>query len=118
MALSPYDQKVYDAGFKFIPQTQYLQNPFLIPEDEVTADPNTGAGIPTLPVGGGRDDVQGYESFTPDFNRRGVFADPKEYGPGGMYEIDPAALGFQFGSQGQVLRAGPMDYMQGQLSPG
>tara|TARA_Y100001937_G_scaffold18644_1_gene25707 strand:- start:825 stop:2003 length:1179 start_codon:yes stop_codon:yes gene_type:complete len=118
MALSPYDQKVYDAGFKFIPQTQYLQNPFLIPEDEVTADPNTGAGIPTLPVGGGRDDVQGYESFTPDFNRSGVFADPKEYGPGGMYEIDPAALGFQFGSQGQVLRAGPTYDLQGQLSPG
>ena len=117
MALSPYDQKVYDAGFKFIPQTQYLQNPFLIPEDEVTADPNTGAGITTLPVG--RDDNRlSYDQVTPDFSRRGVFADPKEYGPGGMYEIDPAALGFQFGSQGQVLRAGPMDYMQGQLSPG
>ena len=54
MALSPYDQQVYDAGFKFIPQTQYLQNPFLIPEDQVTANPNTGAGIVTLqPSGGG-----------------------------------------------------------------
>ena len=106
MALSPYDQQVYDAGFKFIPQTQYLQNPFLIPEDEVTADPNTGAGITTLPVG--RDDNRlSYDQVTPDFNRRGVFADPKEYGPGGMYEINPAALGFEFGPQGQVMRAGP-----------
>ena len=116
MALSPYDQKVYDAGFKFIPQTQYLQNPFLIPEDEVTADPNTGAGITTLPVG--RDDNRlSYDQVTPDFNRRGVFADPKEYGPGGMYEINPAALGFEFGPQGQVMRAGPGKDLQGQLGP-
>ena len=116
MALSPYDQQVYDAGFKFIPQTQYLQNPFLIPGDEVTADPNTGAGITTLPVG--RDDNRlSYDQVTPDFNRRGVFADPKEYGPGGMYEINPAALGFEFGPQGQVMRAGPGKDLQGQLGP-
>ena len=116
MALSPYDQQVYDAGFKFIPQTQYLQNPFLIPGDEVTADPNTGAGITTLPVG--RDDNRlSYDQVTPDFNRRGVFADPKEYGPGGMYEINPAALGFEFGPQGQVMRAGPGEDLQGQLGP-
>ena len=116
MALSPYDQQVYDAGFKFIPQTQYLQNPFLIPGDEVTANPNTGAGITTLPVG--RDDNRlSYDQVTPDFNRRGVFADPKEYGPGGMYEINPAALGFEFGPQGQVMRAGPGKDLQGQLGP-
>ena len=116
MVLSPYDQQVYDAGFKFIPQTQYLQNPFLIPGDEVTADPNTGAGITTLPVG--RDDNRlSYDQVTPDFNRRGVFADPKEYGPGGMYEINPAALGFEFGPQGQVMRAGPGEDLQGQLGP-
>ena len=116
MALSPYDQQVYDAGFKFIPQNQYLQNPFLIPGDEVTADPNTGAGITTLPVG--RDDNRlSYDQVTPDFNRRGVFADPKEYGPGGMYEINPAALGFEFGPQGQVMRAGPGEDLQGQLGP-
>ena len=116
MALSPYDQQVYDAGFKFIPQTQYLQNPFLIPGDEVTADPNTGAGITTLPFG--RDDNRlSYDQVTPDFNRRGVFADPKEYGPGGMYEINPAALGFEFGPQGQVMRAGPGEDLQGQLGP-
>ena len=52
MALSPYDQQVYDAGFKFIPQTQYLQNPFVIPQDD---DTDTSGGITTLPVrdGGG-----------------------------------------------------------------
>ena len=53
MALSPYDQQVYDAGFKFIPQSQYLQNPFQIPQSDIAIDPNTSAGIVTLPMGGG-----------------------------------------------------------------
>ena len=114
MALSPYDQKVYDAGFKFIPQTQYLQTPFLIPENEVTADPNTGAGITTLPVG--RDDNNlTYDRVTPRFDDRG-FAAAKEYGPTGTYEINPFALGFEFGPQGQVMRAGPGIY-QSDLGP-
>ena len=30
---NPYDQQVYDAGFKYIPQSQYLLNPFKIPGD-------------------------------------------------------------------------------------
>ena len=116
MALSPYDQKVYDAGFKFIPQTQYLQNPFLIPGDEVTADPNTGAGIVTLPLDRGDSNRLSYEQVTPRFDDRG-FADAKEYGPGGTYEVNPAALGFEFGPQGQVMRAGPGEDLQGQLGP-
>ena len=115
MALSPYDQQVYDAGFKFIPQTQYLQNPFQIPEDEVAADPNTGAGIVTLPLDRGDSNRLSYEQVTPRFDDRG-FADAKEYGPGGTYEINPAALGFEFGPQGQVMRAGPGIY-QSQLGP-
>jgi len=52
MALSPYDQQVYDAGFEFIPQTRFLQNPFQLPESNIETDPNTGAGIATLPRGG------------------------------------------------------------------
>ena len=115
MALSPYDQQVYDAGFKFIPQTQYLQNPFVIPQDD---DTDTSGGITTLPVrDGGGGGNRSYETVTPDFTRYGVFADPKEYGPGGTYEVNPAALGFEFGPQGQVMRAGPTDYMQRQLGP-
>ena len=46
-----------------------------------------------------------------------MFADPKEYGPGGMYEVNPTALGFEFGPQGQVMRAGPGKDLQGQLAP-
>ena len=118
MILAPVDQRVRDAGFNFVPFNRFLASPFQIPQDDtVTTDPNTGAGITTLPVG--RDDNRlSYEQVTPKFTRSGVFADPKEYGPGGIYEINPAALGFQFGPQGQVMRAGPMDYMQGQLAPG
>jgi len=118
MILDPTDQRVRDAGFNFVPFNRFLASPFQIPQDDTnTTDPSTGAGITTLPVGGSRDDVRGYESFTPEFTRRGVFADPKEYGPGGTYEINPAALGFEFGPQGQVMRAGPTDYMQRQLGP-
>ena len=45
MALSPYDQSVYDAGFKYIPQSRYLLNPFQIPQGEENEVPS---GIPTL----------------------------------------------------------------------
>ena len=52
---NPYDQQVYDAGFKYIPQSKYLLNPFKIPtDDSTTTPPNTG-GITTLPTGGGGD---------------------------------------------------------------
>ena len=43
MALSPYDQLVYDAGFKYIPQSQYLLNPFQIPQGD-----DVPSGIPAL----------------------------------------------------------------------
>jgi hypothetical protein len=45
MALSPYDQSVYDAGFKYIPQSRYLLNPFEIPQGTENDVPS---GIPAL----------------------------------------------------------------------
>ncbi len=55
--LSAYDRKVIDAGYKFIPQTQYLLNPFQIP---IAPDSNPkipipiASGITSLqPQGGG-----------------------------------------------------------------
>ena len=54
MILDPKDQRIRDAGFNFVPFDRYLASPFQIPENEVTSDPNTGAGIVTLqPRGGG-----------------------------------------------------------------
>ena len=108
------DQAIYSAGDFFIPQEKYRAAPYSV--NKPAPDDPVSAGIPAVYQARGGDDIRGYESFTPDFTRRGVFADPKEYGPGGMYEINPAALGFEFGPQGQVMRAGPMDYMQGQLA--
>jgi len=61
--LSPYDQRVYDAGYSFIPQSKYLLRPFQIPttEDEIKASTSglaptpTPTGIATVyrPQGGG-----------------------------------------------------------------
>jgi hypothetical protein len=45
--MSPYDKEVYDAGFKYIPQSQYLLNPFKIPVPESKSE-DTSSGIPTL----------------------------------------------------------------------
>ena len=56
--LSAYDRKVIDAGYKFIPQTQYLLNPFQIPTIPVTSDSDTEiplqapTGIRSLSQGG------------------------------------------------------------------
>ena len=54
MALNPYDQSVYDAGFKYIPQSQYLLNPFKIPGDgSVENDTFRQPGLPSINIGGG-----------------------------------------------------------------
>ena len=52
MALNPYDQSVYDAGYKYIPQSQYLLNPFQVPAAPQNPDAPQG-GLPTLYQGGG-----------------------------------------------------------------
>ena len=57
--LSAYDRKVIDAGYNYIPQTQYLLNPFQIPTLPGTTDPvkqpiPIASGILSLqPQGGG-----------------------------------------------------------------
>ena len=60
---NPYDQQVYDAGFKFIPQSKFLINPFQIPTDDSTTPPNTG-GITTLP----RDRGDGSNPYNTDMS--------------------------------------------------
>lgn len=64
---NPYDQQVYDAGFKFIPQSKFLINPFKIPTKDSTTPPNTG-GITTLPRDrGGGTYTGGISDLTGDF---------------------------------------------------
>tara|TARA_R100001086_G_scaffold230982_1_gene151489 strand:+ start:37 stop:1149 length:1113 start_codon:yes stop_codon:yes gene_type:complete len=53
MILSPIDQRIRDAGFNYVPFNQFLASPFQIPQGKTATDPNTGAGIVTLPMGGG-----------------------------------------------------------------
>lgn len=76
--LSLYDQMVYDAGYQYIPQSQYLLTPFKIPteldEDEVKT-PVTPTGISTLypPQGEGSNNALqvGNINFD-DFNKAGI----------------------------------------------
>jgi len=53
--MSPYDQQVYDAGFKYIPQSRFLLNPFQIPQGGGATAP-TQPGLPSINIssrGGG-----------------------------------------------------------------
>ena len=51
--MSPYDQQVYDAGFKYIPRSEFLLNPFQIPQGGGATSP-TQPGLPSINMGGGR----------------------------------------------------------------
>ena len=50
MVLSPYDQSVYDAGYKYMPQSQYLLNPFQVPAGNENEVPS---GLPAIYQPGG-----------------------------------------------------------------
>ena len=65
MALSPYDQSVYDAGYKYVPQSQYLLNPFQVPAAPQNPDAPQG-GLPTLYQGGGGG---GFNPYNPDMSQ-------------------------------------------------
>ena len=68
MALSPYDQSVYDAGYKYIPQSQYLLNPFSIPQgggDAPTGIATTYQAQNMMGGGGGG----GFNPYDPDMSR-------------------------------------------------
>jgi hypothetical protein len=68
MALSPYDQSVYDAGYKYIPQSQYLLNPFQVPagsENEVPTGIATTYQAQNMMGGGGG----GFNPYSPDMSQ-------------------------------------------------
>ena len=77
MALSPYDQSVYDAGFKYVPQSQYLLNPFQIPQGE-ESEGNVAPGLPAIYQaqggGGGGGALQASDINYGDFSRAGFDA--------------------------------------------
>ena len=52
--MNPYDQSVYDAGFKYIPQSRFLLKPFQIPQDGGGgATGPVQPGLPSINMGGG-----------------------------------------------------------------
>ena len=109
MALNPYDQSVYDAGFKYIPQSQYLLNPFKIPSDGSVENDTfkQPTGIASLGSSGGGG---GFNPYNPNMNQiqqdyspfaaRQYFAQPgSEVGiPSGML----ADSKFMYGDQIQL----------------
>jgi len=70
------DQEIRDAGFKYVPQQQYLQNPFKLPEDQ---EPVVDEGIVNTNafVGG---NSEGYNVYNPDPNTiKNVNYDPYRF---------------------------------------
>ena len=77
MALSPYDQSVYDAGYKYIPQSQYLLDPFQIPqgsENEVPTGIATTYQAQNMGGGGG-----GFNPYNPDMSQIRTDFNPRAY---------------------------------------
>ena len=77
MALSPYDQSVYDAGYKYIPQSQYLLNPFQVSagsENEVPTGIATTYQAQNMGGGGG-----GFNPYSPDMSQIRTDFDPTAY---------------------------------------
>ena len=91
MVLNPYDQSVYDAGYKYIPQSKYLLNPFQIPQGGGGGATNpTQPGLPSINIGGGGGGFNPYNAdmsqirtdFRPDYDFRRY----SEYG------MDPSTM--------------------------
>ena len=75
--LSAYDREVIDAGYKFIPQTQYLLNPFQIPTAPSIMDPvqkPIASGITSLQSQGGGGALQAGDINYNDFAKLGFDA--------------------------------------------
>ena len=87
--MSPYDQQVYDAGFKYIPRSEFLLNPFQIPQGGGATAP-TQPGLPSINIGGGGGGFNPYNAdmsqirtdFRPDYDFRRY----SEYG------MDPSTM--------------------------
>ena len=72
--MSPYDKQVYDAGFKYVPKSEFLLNPFQIPQDGGGgATAPTQPGLPSINIsgggGGGAAYTGGIRGLTTDFQK-------------------------------------------------
>jgi hypothetical protein len=72
--MSPYDKQVYDAGFKYVPKSEFLLNPFQIPQDGGGgATAPVQPGLPSINIsgggGGGAAYTGGIRGLTTDFQK-------------------------------------------------
>ena len=75
--MSPYDQSVYDAGFKYIPQSKFLLNPFQIPQGGGGgATGPVQPGLPSINMGGGSG---GFNSYNTDMSQIRTDFNPRAY---------------------------------------
>ena len=117
MALNPYDQSVYDAGYKYIPRSEFLLNPFQIPQGDENETP-TG-GLPTINPGGGGGNQSlytgGITGLTTDFQKavdartqrlEDAYNNPstaKIFGfPAFRQDVNPADAGFYVGEDMRI----------------
>ena len=90
MALSQYDQSVYDAGYKYIPQSQYLLDPFQIPQGSENEVPT---GIATVPVSMGGGGGGGFNPYNPDMSQiRTDFRPNYDFRRYSEYGMDPSTM--------------------------
>ena len=66
--MSPYDQQVYDAGFKYIPRSEFLLNPFQIPQGGGGGGATPGPGLPSIDIGSGSGGG-GFNPYNPDMSQ-------------------------------------------------
>ena len=73
--MSPYDKQVYDAGFKYVPKSEFLLNPFQIPQGGGGggATGPVQPGLPSINIsgggGGGAAYTGGIRGLTTDFQK-------------------------------------------------
>ena len=115
--MSPYDRSVREAGYKYIPESKYLLNPFQIPQGNENDTP-TG-GLPTINAGGGGGGGMGYTGgitgLTTDFQKaidartqrlEKAYNEPstaKIFGfPAFRQDVNPADAGFYVGEDMRI----------------
>ena len=108
--LSAYDQSIYDQGYKYIPQSKYLLNPFKVPQGDENEVPtgiattyqaqNGGGGGGMGYTGGITDLTTNFQTATSDRTKRleDAYNNPstaKIFGlPAFKQDVNPADAGF------------------------
>ena len=77
--MSPYDQQVYDAGFKYVPRSEFLLKPFQIPQSGGGggATGPVQPGLPSINMGGGGGG--GFNPYNPDMSQIRTDFNPRAY---------------------------------------